>query len=505
MSHSRYVSDLKLCLELLSRFEIYPDLQQLEHFLADETHLELLDEYGKQLKQAWKKSLDVYAMTGSPLKDCQSYSVSLEKHTDADLTGFKNLSGLTDSLPESEVVKTPPPTKPLICFKLPNATVGKPYQGQLEWTSTKKISILGINGLDGLGLLYDLLSNTLSGEPEKAGEYNLSIRYQEAEDLLQALQTVELRLVINSNPKSLWKNIPSDSNVAFWKADSDYQGKEGLYGWKLAAASQRGRSHAHVGSCRDDDFALQVDKETLWQIVTVADGAGSSEFSREGARIIAHNSAEVLGSQLQQANIMLDPLIERWQLERTPDHEAALQQALVDIFHIALASSIAAITELAQQQQVSYRDFYSTLLIAAHKSFPKGEFTTAYWIGDGGLALYSTGQSVELFGVSDSGEYAGQTRFLDKNALERDDLSKRLHISSEKNFTALLLMTDGITDPLFETDNNLRDLSYWDALWQQIQPQLDDNPERSAQQLTVWLDFWSPGNHDDRTIALIYR
>ena len=66
-------------------------------------------------------------------------------------------------------------------------------------------------------------------------------------------------------------------------------------------------------------------------------------------------------------------------------------------------------------------------------------------------------------------------------------------------------MTDGITDPLFETDNNLRDLSYWDALWQQVQPRLNNNPELAAQNLTEWLDFWLPGNHDDRTIALIYR
>jgi serine/threonine protein phosphatase PrpC len=505
MNRSRYVSDLKLCLEILSRFEIYPDLAQLEHFLADETHLELLDEYGKQLKQVWEKSLDVCAMTGSPLEDCQSYSVSLEKHAAPDLPGFKNLEGLTDSLPESEAVKIPPPQKPLIRFKLPNATVGKPYQGQLEWASPIKITILAINGLDGLGLSYDLAANSLSGEPEKAGEHPLLISYQQDNDPAQATQTADLNLVINSDPKSLWKNIPSDTAVPFWKADSDSQGKTGLYGWKLAAASKRGRSHAHVGSCRDDDFALHVDNESYWQIVAVADGAGSSEFSREGARIVAHHSTEVLSAQLLQTNTLLDELIARWQLDKNTDNEAALHQALVDIFHVVLGSSIETIATLAKQQQVAYRDFYSTLLIAAHKSFPNGEFVVGYWIGDGGLGIYNSGQGIELLGVSDSGEYAGQTRFLDKNTLEPEDLSKRLHISSEKSFTALLLMTDGITDPLFETDHNLRALNHWDKLWQQIQPLLADNPELSAQNLTDWLDFWSPGNHDDRTIALIYR
>jgi serine/threonine protein phosphatase PrpC len=504
MSRSRYVSDLKLCLEILSRFEIYPDLAQLEHFLADETYLELLNDYAVQIKTAWEKSLDVFAMTGSPLEDCQSYSVSLEKHAAPDLPGFKNQEGLTDSLPESDVVN-PPPQKSLIRFKLPNATVGKPYQGQLEWSSSTQITILGVNGLDGLGLSYDLATNNLSGEPKKAGEHPLIISYQQDGAPTQAAQTADLTLVINSDPKSLWKNIPSDTAVPFWKADSDYQGKTGLYNWKLAAASKRGRSHAHVGSCRDDDFALHVDNESHWQIVAVADGAGSSEFSREGARIIAHNSIEVLSTQLLQANILLDELITHWQLDKNADSEAALHQALVDIFRVALDSSIETIATLAKQQQVAYRDFYSTLLIAAHKSFPNGEFVVGYWIGDGGLGIYNSGQGIELLGISDSGEYAGQTRFLDKNALESEDLSKRLHISSEKSFTALLLMTDGITDPLFETDHNLRALNHWDKLWQQIQPLLADNPELSAQNLTDWLDFWSPGNHDDRTIALIYR
>jgi hypothetical protein len=31
----------------------------------------------------------------------------------------------------------------------------------------------------------------------------------------------------------------------------------------------------------------------------------------------------------------------------------------------------------------------------------------------------------------------------------------------------------------------------------------DDN-EQAADQLLKWLDFWSKGNHDDRTIAILF-
>lgn len=32
---------------------------------------------------------------------------------------------------------------------------------------------------------------------------------------------------------------------------------------------------------------------------------------------------------------------------------------------------------------------------------------------------------------------------------------------------------------------------------------IDDN-EEARFQLLRWMDFWSPGNHDDRTIAILY-
>jgi hypothetical protein len=35
---------------------------------------------------------------------------------------------------------------------------------------------------------------------------------------------------------------------------------------------------------------------------------------------------------------------------------------------------------------------------------------------------------------------------------------------------AILLMTDGISDPRFETDAGLNNLQKWQQLWQEIQP-----------------------------------
>lgn len=68
-------------------------------------------------------------------------------------------------------------------------------------------------------------------------------------------------------------------------------------------------------------------------------------------------------------------------------------------------------------------------------------------------------------------------------------------------------MTDGVSDPKFETDANLKKPEMWDALWNDLQEggvELTDDNEKSQTQLLEWLNFWSKGNHDDRTIAILY-
>lgn len=82
----------------------------------------------------------------------------------------------------------------------------------------------------------------------------------------------------------------------------------------------------------------------------------------------------------------------------------------------------------------------------------------------------------------------------------------RLKYSIEEDFSALLLMTDGISDPFFETDANLNKVEKWNELWVNINSEVDltDDNTESQYQLLKWLDFWSPGNHDDRTIAILY-
>ena len=105
-------------------------------------------------------------------------------------------------------------------------------------------------------------------------------------------------------------------------------------------------------------------------------------------------------------------------------------------------------------------------------------------------------------GSPDSGEFAGQTRFLDRNALMDQGFGKRISVGRYVDLQAVILMTDGISDPRFETDNGLADPRRWDALWEELLPSL--HSPAPEQQLIEWMRFWTPGHHDDRTIVLLW-
>jgi hypothetical protein len=123
-------------------------------------------------------------------------------------------------------------------------------------------------------------------------------------------------------------------------------------------------------------------------------------------------------------------------------------------------------------------------------------------MGDGAIAAYGPRGKIRLMGTPDGGEFAGQTRFLDGNVLKDQDFGNRVKIGKWQDISAVLLMTDGVSDPYFETDNGLADPARWDVLWDEIQPLLNDTAPDAK--LLDWLHFFKPGHHDDRTIALLW-
>ena len=110
-------------------------------------------------------------------------------------------------------------------------------------------------------------------------------------------------------------------------------------------------------------------------------------------------------------------------------------------------------------------------MFAICKKFDFGWFIASYWVGDGAMCLYNKENGThKLLGIPDEGEFSGQTRFLTMQEIFKDAKSvmDRLRFSIEDDFTALMLMTDGVSDPMFETDNNLNSTAKWDEFWNKL-------------------------------------
>lgn len=403
---------------------------------------------------------------------------------------------------EAEVEK-----KPVQNFRLPNARAGENYTASLSSVliNLGSVSCLDILVPDALGVSANLVAGTLSGSPVSAGDYEISLVYYKNTEVPAREYTAKLSLLVVPNPKSLWKNLPSDTHAIYWRPD-EICSSLATETIAVLAASKRGRSHAHVGSFRDDDY--QHARVNDWVITLVADGAGSAKYSRRGAQLICEAAVQNLSHSLLDDFALTTAVNNFQQAKREKNYLlSASQKKLHEMLAEKLGSAVRSAEQAIQQElakqsslQVEYKDFSSTALIAITKHFSFGVLCAAFAVGDGAIAVYQQGQTVTLLSSADAGEFAGQTRFLDAQSVTESAVAARTQFSLMENVTALVLMSDGVSDPWFETDTQLASINKWDAFWSELAAA---DAITNEEKLLAWLDFWSSGNHDDRTIVLM--
>lgn len=402
---------------------------------------------------------------------------------------------------------------------IPNGTVGKGYEVRFEMPPAL-VDDYWLEGLEETGLKYAVAEDKtcqIEGTPTIAGTFDVILCYK-CKGWLDGRPVSQRKfaIAINPDPKSLWKNIPTPEDVEYYQPDcsSAYvkvESEEGVPRKDIVAASQRGRSHAHEGNPRDDHFRVEYLEHCGWYVMAVADGAGSAKFSRKGSWLACDTVVEHCNAFFSEEEKLhgFEKRIATYQQEPTDDNKKVLGDYIHQLIGNAAFKAYKAIEQEAAGKGDLMRSYATTLLLSVCKEFSFGWFVASFWVGDGAMCIYDKDRHYfKLLGTPDEGEFAGQTRFLTMPEIFRDAASfyGRLKFSIEEDFTALMLMTDGVSDPMFETDANLNRIEKWDALWENIITEVDltdDNPE-SQHQLLRWLDFWSQGNHDDRTIAILY-
>ncbi|WP_435525975.1 protein phosphatase 2C domain-containing protein [Chryseobacterium indoltheticum] len=115
-----------------------------------------------------------------------------------------------------------------------------------------------------------------------------------------------------------------------------------------------------------------------------------------------------------------------------------------------------------------------------------------------------------MLNTMDVGEFGGGTRFITMNEIFDDSISSRFRITLAKDFSKLILMTDGIYDPKFITENKLEDIESWKTFFDDLNGKNEDEAKvdfQNAETIDEQLlsdGFLEQGNHDDRTLAVIY-
>ena len=417
---------------------------------------------------------------------------------------------------EAAPTPPPPPTQLLrdVSFRLPNARAGEAYCQPLEPVQSSGEKFIFGELTHACGLAIDPASGIVSGTVETPGEFTLAVPYHYACEPGN-MRTAGVTITVNPDPKKMWQNLPTPVDAPYPRPDTDCAALADI-DFRIVAASKRGRSHAHVGSFRDDDFRIaQIPgaDDANWQVAVLADGAGSAKFSRQGAAIICEQATARLTAALSnQRGASVDEAVLAYQRDRLADEaQAALALRTVLAGVVGNAAYYAAkgiMDECAATKDTLHavpKDYASTALIAICKRYPFGVLAAAYWVGDGAIGVYSEPHGITLLGDVDSGEFSGQTRFLEAAEVTQEALLRRTRFVLQEHVTALVLMTDGVSDPRFETEARLARPDDWQALWSELDGALalGDASAGKEQRLLGWLDFWSPGNHDDRTIALI--
>jgi hypothetical protein len=380
-----------------------------------------------------------------------------------------------------------------------NAREGEPYRSAIRVHTSDGVpaSIVDCEIPDTAGVSFT--EGFLLAEDPRPGEFSMRLTCAFQGETPASGLVAEAVLLVNPDPRTLWKRIESNRDAPGWKPDSASERIEGAAGRRILVASQRGRSHAHTGTFRDDDFALRVTGPDGWNLVAVTDGAGSAKRSRIGSRVAAHTAVSVAADKL--AGGTASSLIEL--VEANPQALSRARTAAYPILAAAAFEAVRAIEGKAKEQGFEARDYATTLLLAAHRRIVGGDLIATYWVGDGAICLFDADGEARILGWPEGGEYAGQTRFLERDLVKDGaEILRRIQVSVVPSFDALLLMTDGVSDPWFPSDTALRDHATWARLWSEMSPLLDQ-PDAPAK-LTDWLGFWSSGNHDDRTLAVIW-
>lgn len=401
-------------------------------------------------------------------------------------------------------------------LRIPNGTVSKPYEAKLdiEKFAAQDITSFSFEGLEAVGLGYDDSTGTIKGNPTQSGDIKITFLFKIAGDADDAPPHQKtFTLIINPDPKSLWKSIESNKEDPFWKEDNVTVFAP-LGDRHILVSSKRGRSHANVGSFREDDFSFAA-LENGWNIVVVADGAGSAKVSRKGSAMACNGVVDYFKApEATEGLAHFDTVLQQYNNGADEETGKSLNQFVYNTLGKAAFTVHKELEAFAKNEGLTLKDLSATLIFTLWKKYDIGYVFLSFGVGDCPIAVLNKEQTeVTLMNWIDVGEFGGGTRFITMPEIfSSDKFATRFGFKLMPDFSYLVMMSDGIYDPKFVVEAALPKIENWQAFLadlggkngEGITVVLDKDNKEIEQQLSRWMDFWSPGNHDDRTLAIVF-
>lgn len=410
---------------------------------------------------------------------------------------------------------------------LPNGTVNKKYESKIDFIKLGWNDVIysEIKGLEETGLEFNNETEILFGNPISSGDLKIKLLFRiDGEEENSILNEKTFTIIINPDPKSLWKNIPSNNEDIYWKEDNVCEFKK-LGDKHIVVASKRGRSHANVGSFRDDDYAFKHFESSGWSIIVVSDGAGSAKAARKGSALSCKAVVDYFEKNLtKELLIDFDKLVEIYYktsniiIENEGEKEESNKNKIGKFIynHLGGAANYTykLLEDFSTNNNLSIKDLHSTLIFTLVKKYSFGYVILSFGVGDCPIGLLNKDLTeLKLMNWLDVGEFGGGTRFITMPEIfTSDKFASRFGFKLIEDFSYLMLMTDGVYDPKFVVEANLEKLENWKTFLDDLKGENTDgikvdfdlsNPDISNQ-LSNWMDFWSAGNHDDRTLAILF-
>lgn len=233
--------------------------------------------------------------------------------------------------------------------------------------------------------------------------------------------------------------------------------------FRTFGASVRGLLHKHEGTHCDDWFEIGTAGD--WTIIAVADGAGSKKFSRIGAKESCKTAVEELKKSLESIRLTDLEVETAYREDHNPNKNDKdidsniniARNAVKNIFILSCDKLNNYAKELGNQEKFNQLlgrkfvvdDLACTLNIAIHYPSKKGSVIIGCQIGDGLIGIVKPDGHSAVLSESDSGGYAGETKFLVSEGVCNDDFLLHRTRFFVGSISALLVMTDGVSNDFF--------------------------------------------------------